>query len=157
MSRSNCIYLICNINLYRNVSPCTLRRALYFFHRDKLRIRRTKASSISSVLLLFAFSRAWQSSGLPFSAISFANIRISLLLFLNPLAFRRAYFLRTHFGKYQDSLLLFHRLIFSTSALAFSYRTLIHSTQFRSFNNRFLFHFLFSKTENNAKITSSSG
>ena len=35
------------------------------------------------------------SSELPFSALNFANIRVLLLLFLNPLEFRRAYFLCT--------------------------------------------------------------
>ncbi len=38
-------------------------------------------------LLLFAFSIAWQSSDLPFSVLNRANIKISLLLFLNPLAY----------------------------------------------------------------------
>ena len=38
----------------------------------------------SLALLLFAFSIVWQLSKLPFSALSFANIKISLLLFQNP-------------------------------------------------------------------------
>jgi hypothetical protein len=46
-------------------------------------------------VLLLAFSLAWQSSELPFLALDLANLRISLLFFLDSLAFRRAYFLRT--------------------------------------------------------------
>ncbi len=55
------------------------------------------------------------------TVLSSANLRFLLLLFLNPLAFRQAYFLRTQLGKHQNFLLLFRRLMFST--LAFSHRT----------------------------------
>ena len=85
------------------------------------------------------FSIAWQSSELPFSGLSFANLRISLLLFLIPLAFCGAYFLRTQLCKYRNPLLLFHRLIFSTSELTFSHQTLNHSTQFQLFQQQISF------------------
>ena len=42
-------------------------------------------------------------------------------------------------------LLLFRRLMFSTSALAFSYQSLIHCTQFPLFQYQLCFHFLPSK------------
>ena len=87
----------------------------------------------------FALSIAWQSSDLPFSVLNRANIKISLLLFLNPLAYRRAYFLCDQLGKRQTPLLLFLRLIFSTSTLAFSHQTLIHSTQFPLFQQQISF------------------
>ncbi len=60
-------------------------------------------------------------------------------LSLNPLAFRRANFLRTQLDKHQDSLLLFCGLIFSTSAQAFSHRTLIHNTQLLLFQQQVCF------------------
>ena len=71
----------------------------------------------------------WWWSELPFSTLNFANIRILLLLFLNPVAVCRAYFLPIQLGKHQNPLLLFRRLMFSTSVLAFSHRNLSHSTQ----------------------------
>ena len=77
-----------------------------------------------------------------FSALSLVNIRISLLLFPKPLAYCRAYFFRTQLGKHRNLLLLFRRLIFSTSALAFSHRTLIHSTQLPFFQHQISFPLL---------------
>ncbi len=74
-----------------------------------------------------------------FSALSLVNIRISLLLFPKPLAYYQAYFLRTELGKHRNLLFLFRRFIFSTSALAFSHRTLIHSTQLPLFQHKVFF------------------
>ena len=75
---------------------------------------------------------------LPFSAISFEKPQY-FLLFHNSLEFCRAYFLCFKLGKHQNLLLLFRRLIFSTSALAFSHRTLIHSTQLLLFQQQISF------------------
>ena len=90
---------------------------------------------------------------LSFSALSFANIRSSLLLFLNSLAFRRAYFLRAQLGKHQPPLLLFRRLMFSTSTLAFSHQTLIHSTQLLLFLQQIFFPLLAFAEGYNARFT----
>jgi hypothetical protein len=61
------------------------------------------------------------------------------LLFQNALEFCRAYFLSFKLGNHQNALLLFHRLIFSTSESAFSHRNLIHSTQLSLFQQQFYF------------------
>jgi hypothetical protein len=61
------------------------------------------------------------------------------LLFPKHLAYYRAYFLHSKLGKYRNPLLLFHRLIFSTSELAFSHRNLIHSTQLSPFQQQVSF------------------
>ena len=60
------------------------------------------------------------------------------LFFQNSLEFCRAYIPRYKLGKHQTPLLLFRRLIFSTPALAFSHRTLLHSTQLSFFPQRTL-------------------
>jgi hypothetical protein len=67
------------------------------------------------------------------------------LLFPKHLAYYRAYFLHSKPGNYRNPLLLFRRLMFSTSALAFSHQTLIHSTQLSLFQYQLFFHFLPSK------------
>ena len=74
-----------------------------------------------------------------FSALSLVNIRIPLLIFPKPLAYCRVYFLRTQLGKHRNLLLIFCRLIFSTSALDFSHRTLNHSTQLLLFLQQIYF------------------
>jgi hypothetical protein len=74
-----------------------------------------------------------------FFALNYANFRVPLLLFLDSLVFRRTYFHHTQLSKHQTPLLLFYRLIFSTSALDFSHQTLIHSTQFSLFPQQFSF------------------
>jgi hypothetical protein len=76
---------------------------------------------------------------LTFSTLSLVSIKILLLLFPKPLEYCRAYFLRNQLGKYRNPLLLFRRLIFSTSALDFSHQTLIHSTQILLFQQQFYF------------------
>ena len=85
------------------------------------------------------FSIAWQSSELFFLHSALQTSEFRFWLFLNPLVFRQAYFFNTHLGKHQDLLLLFHRLMFSTSALAFSHRTLMHNTQFPFFQQGIYF------------------
>ena len=62
----------------------TLCRAGYFFHREKLRIRRIRQVDLS----------CYKIKQVPFLQFSCS----SLFLFLNPLAVCRAYFLRTHLG-----------------------------------------------------------
>ena len=88
-----------------------------------------------------------------FSTISSANLKILLLLFLSPLVFHQAHFLCTHLGKHQDSLFLFHGLMFSTSALAFSHWILIHSTQLPLFPQQISFPLRAFARENNDKLT----
>ncbi len=79
------------------------------------------------------------SSELPYSALNLVKPQNFAFALSKPLAFCRAYFLRIQLGKHQNSLLLFRRLIFSTSVLAFSHRTLIHSTQFLLFQQQISF------------------
>ncbi len=147
-----CKVLLVHIKLGFFAGLCSPPSSLYFLQWNQ-------ASQRSA----FAFKMLWKSSVLLFSALDLANLRILLLLFPNPLAYCRAYFLSIqlcnhqnpllifrsfsgfHDGLWKSSILLFHgnpafhRLIFSTSALDLSHQTLSHSAQLLLFSQQIIF------------------